>query len=899
MAPLFESPWYSGSGSVLGANGDVPDVLEAFSNSAATWFVAICVGENDGVLTVRFLDGGGRREKAARHDDVRQLAPFGTHIALGLLPPGFRAVPSSTRPGTLSYLDTEAQKKYASPQLAWQAYLERQLVDEGDAESGGGCDGGGFHNGYDSGGNELQLPQTAAQKAPFQSVECQQELSADRRALHCGGPPSHIAEVAPSRSWYLNEQGMEDASVVAANGGCGLYDSSGDCGGCSLKDRRVDPTSPVREPGPISPMSYEVDGARADDMVGYPFARGPPQVLQPFDVGGPSCELASGSFENAMLSPQSAQRAQHAAETRSKQGQTVQFRLDCFEDPGNGCGGWASVALGSEEACGSIDAQGCGSFRHGVAEPLDPSYGSCVVREEESEQSARKFENEVLDVVHEIDAPFSDAAVNQGFVDFSPAPLHAQAPVLAPSVAPASSPAHNFEAAAAAAASSPSAGTPVGAPVAPARAVGIAGTSSAPYKPVVPASAARAKTAPEGPRVVAAKGSSQVKCLNAGIASRAKVADTGADSSTGFKGDSIDAASHDGVARLPPSGKLAREQPEGPIIAAHGRDERLQQAAAYVASTPARAAFATAAPVASAAPMAGEVVVPGTGLAAVANAIDEQRVVAAAPARQTLSQPGPQHRLGGSISAGRSPPASMCVMPGSAPVVQAVAAPMQVLPGAPSTVCMPMPVPQPVPQQQLQPMLQSQLQPILQQQLPLIQQPQMHLAPQPQMQVMPQPQLQPMPQPQFSPMPQQHFQFQPQPPSGALVGAPHPMFPSPPPTQPVATAPQVFMAGGGLVGGPPAEGVFASIGCMPAPQAELQAQLDAEELMGGFAPLTPTQPAAFDLPTFPVSGPPSGAPARQPTKGAEIDMASEAMAKLVSANTHGGPERLMGAPPRK
>merc|ERR1719230_1433180 len=107
------------------ANGSSePAVVEVFSNTARAWFVAVVIHSSAEVLTVRFMDSSGHaREKGVYNDDPR-LAPFGTHVGLSLLPPGFDAVPSSTRPGEVSYLDLAGRKKYASPALAWQAYLE-------------------------------------------------------------------------------------------------------------------------------------------------------------------------------------------------------------------------------------------------------------------------------------------------------------------------------------------------------------------------------------------------------------------------------------------------------------------------------------------------------------------------------------------------------------------------------------------------------------------------------------------------------------------------------------------------------------------------------------------------------------------------------------------------------
>ncbi|CAK0858739.1 unnamed protein product [Prorocentrum cordatum] len=143
--PRGEAPQPQGAASGPGATGtvdpgDVPAVVEVYSNSARAWFVALVLNDTDGVLTLRFIDGEGvRQEKRAYCEDPR-VALLGTHMQ-GFLPPGIIALPSSTRPGQLSYLDPGAQQKYGAPALAWQAWLERHLLDgsaaAADAVAGG------------------------------------------------------------------------------------------------------------------------------------------------------------------------------------------------------------------------------------------------------------------------------------------------------------------------------------------------------------------------------------------------------------------------------------------------------------------------------------------------------------------------------------------------------------------------------------------------------------------------------------------------------------------------------------------------------------------------------------------------------------------------------------------
>jgi len=123
-----------------GAEGSA--VVEIFSDSEGSWFVAIVVLAEPRALLVRFLDARGEpREKAVRYDDDAHVACLGTHLA-NALPPGVVAVPSTSRPGQLAYFDAEVECKYGTPELAWQAYLERHLLADdqeefvGDSTSG-------------------------------------------------------------------------------------------------------------------------------------------------------------------------------------------------------------------------------------------------------------------------------------------------------------------------------------------------------------------------------------------------------------------------------------------------------------------------------------------------------------------------------------------------------------------------------------------------------------------------------------------------------------------------------------------------------------------------------------------------------------------------------------------
>merc|ERR1719261_1357925 len=95
--------------------------------------VGILCGSDDkaGIVTVRFFDTAGqKRQKAAFRQDP-MFAQFGTHCG-ERLPPGCVKVPSSTRPGQFSYFDQAANRKFATPELAWHAFLEQKLVVEAD-----------------------------------------------------------------------------------------------------------------------------------------------------------------------------------------------------------------------------------------------------------------------------------------------------------------------------------------------------------------------------------------------------------------------------------------------------------------------------------------------------------------------------------------------------------------------------------------------------------------------------------------------------------------------------------------------------------------------------------------------------------------------------------------------
>ncbi|CAJ1422200.1 unnamed protein product [Effrenium voratum] len=105
---------------------DVPAVVEIFSHSSSAWFVGLVVKNANGYLTIRFIDNEGERKEKLVSCEGSDVAYFGSHLGW-ISPPGVVAVPSASRAGEVSYLDASLRQKFASPELAWQAFLEHQL----------------------------------------------------------------------------------------------------------------------------------------------------------------------------------------------------------------------------------------------------------------------------------------------------------------------------------------------------------------------------------------------------------------------------------------------------------------------------------------------------------------------------------------------------------------------------------------------------------------------------------------------------------------------------------------------------------------------------------------------------------------------------------------------------
>jgi len=112
----------------------VGSVVEVFSASLGRWCVAMVtqVSQNQ-FLSVSFADAKGELlSKMLARSDL-QLACFGSNIAE--LPPGFKAVPSQSRPGECSYLDVAKGIKYQTLELAWRAHIERLIDPKVDPKS--------------------------------------------------------------------------------------------------------------------------------------------------------------------------------------------------------------------------------------------------------------------------------------------------------------------------------------------------------------------------------------------------------------------------------------------------------------------------------------------------------------------------------------------------------------------------------------------------------------------------------------------------------------------------------------------------------------------------------------------------------------------------------------------
>eukprot|EP00746_Dinoflagellata_sp_MGD_P025762 gnl/MRDRNA2_/MRDRNA2_160684_c0_seq1.p1 gnl/MRDRNA2_/MRDRNA2_160684_c0~~gnl/MRDRNA2_/MRDRNA2_160684_c0_seq1.p1 ORF type:complete len:599 (+),score=91.37 gnl/MRDRNA2_/MRDRNA2_160684_c0_seq1:198-1799(+) len=111
------------------ADWHLGSVVEVFSSSQQRWFVG-CVVQDDGknILTVQFEDGSTElKQKSLTRNDTN-LATFGSKSGQPTpLPAAFTAVPSQTRAGQFSYVDSLTGVRYGNAELAWQVHFERTI----------------------------------------------------------------------------------------------------------------------------------------------------------------------------------------------------------------------------------------------------------------------------------------------------------------------------------------------------------------------------------------------------------------------------------------------------------------------------------------------------------------------------------------------------------------------------------------------------------------------------------------------------------------------------------------------------------------------------------------------------------------------------------------------------
>merc|ERR1719350_365418 len=80
--------------------------------------------ERGGMVAVRFVDRIGKMQQKTISRADSGFAEFGRHTS-GTMPAGVEQVASSTRPGCFAYFEASTRTKYATPELAWQAFLQR------------------------------------------------------------------------------------------------------------------------------------------------------------------------------------------------------------------------------------------------------------------------------------------------------------------------------------------------------------------------------------------------------------------------------------------------------------------------------------------------------------------------------------------------------------------------------------------------------------------------------------------------------------------------------------------------------------------------------------------------------------------------------------------------------
>ncbi|CAE7393714.1 RFESD [Symbiodinium sp. CCMP2592] len=102
-------------------------VLEVFSSSLGGWSVGVVTKvTKDDKVVVQFSNAAQEPlMKVLPRSDV-QLATLGCNTQS--LPPHFRVVPSQSRPGQVSYLDSAHQCRYSTPEAAWRQHFQDLLA---------------------------------------------------------------------------------------------------------------------------------------------------------------------------------------------------------------------------------------------------------------------------------------------------------------------------------------------------------------------------------------------------------------------------------------------------------------------------------------------------------------------------------------------------------------------------------------------------------------------------------------------------------------------------------------------------------------------------------------------------------------------------------------------------
>jgi len=111
----------------------VGQIAEVFLNSASEWVVGVVVEESQdqAIVTMRMIHANQTKEKMLGRNDPMLCWELGRHVQH--LPPGWVEVPSESRKGEFSYLNTRTNTKYQTAVQAWQVELHERLGEPGAA----------------------------------------------------------------------------------------------------------------------------------------------------------------------------------------------------------------------------------------------------------------------------------------------------------------------------------------------------------------------------------------------------------------------------------------------------------------------------------------------------------------------------------------------------------------------------------------------------------------------------------------------------------------------------------------------------------------------------------------------------------------------------------------------